>query len=83
MLKIHKYTGLGPIYVMFFKFLLISFQIKIMMICSFDSNKVSKSLNFFGRQNQFIPFGLHVHYHKIWVKISTFNKDESTHLPDF
>ena len=39
--------------------------------------------NFFRRENQFIPFGLHVHDHYIWVKISTFYKDESTHLPDF
>ena len=34
--------GLRPIYKMFFKFLPISFQRKIMMICGFDSNNASK-----------------------------------------
>ena len=38
-------TGLRPIYVMLFEFWLISFQMKNkMIICGFDSNKVSKSL---------------------------------------
>ena len=53
-----------------------------MMRCGFDSNKVSKSLKFCRRENRFIPFGSHVHGHLIWVKISTFYKDESTHLLD-
>ena len=62
---------------MFFKFLPIS-----MMICGFDSNKVSKSPKFYRRENQFIPFGSHVHGHLIWVKNYTFYKDESIHLRD-
>ena len=66
----------------FFTFLPVSFQMKIMMICGFDSNKVSKSLKFCRRENRFISFGSHVHGHLIWVKISTFYKDESTHLRD-
>ena len=53
-----------------------------MMILGFGSNKLSKSLNFFRRENQFIPFGSHVHGHLIWVKINTFYKDEGTHLRD-
>ena len=67
----------------FFKFLPISFQIKILMRCGFDSNKVSKRLKFIRRENRFIPFGSHVHGHLIWVKLSIFYKDESTHLRDF
>ena len=53
-----------------------------MMISGFDSNKVSKSLKFCRRENQFNPFGSHVHGHLIRVKISTFYKDASTHLRD-
>ena len=46
------------------------------MICRFDSNKVSKSLKFCRRENQFLPFGTHVHGHLIWVNIGKFYKDE-------
>ena len=45
-----------------------------MMICGFDSNKVSKSLKFCRRENRFIPFGSHVHGHLIWVKMNKGNK---------
>ena len=49
-----------------------------MMICGFDSNKVSKSLKFCRRENRLnIPFGSLVHGHLIWSKISTFYKDET------
>ena len=66
----------------FFEFLPISFQMKNNDDMRLDSNKVSKSLKFCRRENRFIPFGSHVHGHLIWVKISTFYKDESTHLRD-
>ena len=51
-------TGLRPIYVMFFRFLLISFQMK-----NNDDMWVGKSLKFCRRENQFIHFGSHVHGH--------------------
>ena len=66
----------------FFEFLPISFQLKNNDDMRLDSNKVSISLKFCRTGNQFIPFDSHVHGHLIWVKISTFYKDESTHLRD-
>ena len=45
-----------------------------MMICGFDSEKVSKSFKFCRRENGFIPFGSHVHGHflKYGSKMSHF-----------
>ena len=58
----------------FLSFCLLVLKRKIMMICGFDSNKISKSLNFFRRENQFIPFGWfkHISFHNFLHNKSTY-----------